>query len=288
MRIVIVKSPSFPRCNAYVGDWKRWAKKFRIVAAATIIILAAHSITRESAASNLVPVPEPLRGSYSAAGGDYDCSAGGRIGQGEFNVEGVKSGINGALKLLEDCPACRQFYGKVDPVDLLNKLVKTRKVIVTKWLPRNWKTTGPPSRWPIGDLKPWDKGDVSVSIELSPIGHGGKQYLRPCIYINPAEFMVTGGDYLDSGNKGLSLDQARVLVILHELAHCAGVIPYDGDKDPKVSAWKSVQNTLCVRRNCFPCAEHTSACKPEPFPHPVTKPSEVRTVKNLHQERNRQ
>jgi hypothetical protein len=298
MRLVKLKPLRVRRCGAYAEDFRHSIKALRLAAVVTVfVLLAAHPVTTLSTSSNSAAEPESPSASYSGAGGDYDCSAGGRLGRGKFPREGVKRGIEEAIKILEGCPACRKFYGNVEPINYLKHLVKSGKVIVSDRLPKTWLSIGPPSRWRIDDLKRWkNKEYIAVTVELlpkvdakmRPVVDDAWEFKRPCIYINPDGFMITGAGFDGSLTKGMTLDQKRALVILHELAHAAGAIPKDGDTNQDVTRWKSTQNSVCVKSNCFPCAEHTSVCAPPPFTQPTPKPNGGNTVKSSSKERNRQ
>ena len=80
----------------------------------------------------------------------------------------------------------------------------------------------------------------------------------PCVYINKANFVVTGAPA--PPNFGLYLlypNEQREMAILHELAHVAGVIQFDGDEKGDLKGTKSLANTSCIRANCVPCTELT-------------------------------
>ena len=289
MRISKLKPSLIRRCGTRTGDFKH---SLRLATVA--VLLAAHPVATRPISPSPAPEPETLRGS-PFGGNNYDCSAKGQIGKGDFPLEGDKKSIDDAIKLLEDCPACQQFYSKVKPVSYLKWLSESGKIIVTEALPLDWdRRKGPAkaSEWPIGPIADhgWKPGEIALTYELSPTGDGLGKFDRPCIYINPSEFMVTGRDYSDKANEGLTLDQARALVMLHELAHAAGAIQLDGRKgqDPKITASKSLHNSLCVKRNCFnfPCAERMSICPA--FPRSAPKSNNGKSVKSPPHERNRQ
>src|SRR6266404_6761194 len=41
----------------------------------------------------------------------WDCTAGGRIGQNQFDSSGVQRGVALALEVLKHCPTCRKLFG---------------------------------------------------------------------------------------------------------------------------------------------------------------------------------
>lgn len=231
-----------------------------------VILLSAQSVSTSPSTGKFFPVSDLAPSYDSASIADYDCSAGGRIGKGEFSQAGLEEGINEALVVLNKCTSCKKFYGSVDPKELLERLVATKKIIVTKMLPRTLIRNSPKGKWRIDELKSWRKTNVAAAVNLSPKLPKGV-WNKPCIYVNPSQFLVVDVGFEYSDTKGLSRKQARALALLHELAHIANVIPRDDHQgNDEVSSWKSSQNTLCVRQNCFECLEPPTTCIHPPIP----------------------
>lgn len=246
--------------NSYVRGAQLFARAFPLVATTAIIFLSLQTSTASSRAGHPDSDSVALSSAYSARPRFWDCSVGGRVSKINSSEKGVEQGISEALKMLENCPSCREFFGDDDPIMLLKQLVRIKAIVVSDFVPKNFTPTGPNGAWRIGEIwQLWKiTSAVAVTVDISPPnGMARARMVKPCIYVNPSSMLVTDGE-----SYGDALAQVRGIVILHELAHVAGVIPVDGLS--KRGTKRGSENTLCVMRNCLPCANKSSPCLKDP------------------------
>ncbi|HVQ38406.1 MAG TPA: hypothetical protein VMS31_12780, partial [Pyrinomonadaceae bacterium] len=161
--------------------------------------------------------------------------------------EYIEQAIDDALKILKDCELCRQMFdseGSNYPIDLLEQLRRDKAIIISPEAPTRWKLSA--------NRK---KLTVKLSQKLNSAAAGVVDLLErragemglPCIYVNPTGFMVTGSRAENFGLYGLEPRVQRSVALIHELAHVAGVLQFDGDEgeEPKNNV-KSGANTNCV------------------------------------------
>ena len=185
---------------------------------------------------------------------DWDCTGNKRIRTDQFSTKGVQEGVNEALKLLENCSHCREFFGSFDAAATLRRLMKMGAIIVSDVMPK-----GLPRK--IEDLKlvPVKQSAAAVTIDFSTRQAG--PFFKPCIYVNPKKFLVVDETSVEGfGLKDLTLTQARGVAILHELAHIADVLPSDGSVG--MPAEMSIRNTTCIRKKCIACDASGKPCFP--------------------------
>ena len=221
-------------------------------AAGAAIILLLYSTTALSKTARIASERRVTSNEYSMRPRAWDCSVRGQIRNVEFETKGVDQGINEALKVLQDCQSCRDLFGDDDPIALLKQLVRLNAIIVSKTGPATYKQDwlgGPYRITGFGPLSPFPVEAVTLDLFQFLGGHQLKM-IAPCIYIDPTSILVRS-----DSRDGPALARDRALVILHELAHAAGVIPMDY-RDSK----RSRENSECVQRNCIPCGQQVSPC----------------------------
>lgn len=250
------------------------ARRYRlsISAIAVSILLSTQSAIALSRATRLISEPETF--SVSVPPITYDCYAGKKIPKGKYSDEGLKEGIEEALAILEKCESCRKFYGSFDPIARLKELDKIKAIIMSDLVPTNREQIkGFRDYFRFTTFERMDESDAEVAA-LSPFKNKYGEMIRPCIYVNPSGVLGNNNPHLGSFASGLTRRQTRAVVILHELAHIAGNIPKD-NKNVKDSEWKSLENSRCIRENCFVCAIHPIACvhRPVPKSHPKPEPN---------------
>lgn len=271
MRIANLSSTRPPGRKAYVRGFQPLASVIRLIALAAPLLLCTQSVTASA-------------GGRPAHGRRYDCTLGGELPRDESGNKWVKEGIGEAKKILRDCRACRQFYGSDDPLDRLEELEDMKAIFVSERVPNGERAPEPP--WGFTKFISFQEMEVKLVaaiIELDPFKTSG-EFVKPCIYVNPAAFLAADLPVEGGGYDGLPPAQARGLAILHELAHAMDVIPSDGVivqtetrkgrrviKRSRRREDRSVENTKCIRNNCLPCAEQCMRCLVKPPRHPSHK-----------------
>ena len=194
----------------------------------------------------------------------YDCITG-DIGKANGSRERLKEAINEALDILKECSACHQFYGGDGAVKRLTEMRDKDKIVLTVNYPELFEPVG--SAYYPKDSPEFDKGDLAVAKDMEPT-KPRKTYLQPCIFVNSDSWMTHDDMPMYYPYKGLPLRRARGIAILHEFGHTVGVIPSDapleGEEDGMKSAWRSSENTLCVKKVCESCADSYAPCVHKP------------------------
>lgn len=187
----------------------------------------------------------------------YDCAGNipHRSIEGEQNVERA---IDDALHLLETCEACRRMFS-TNPtyaINLLKRLRRDKVIIISDSYPAVSRLSPDGKRLKVYESK---KLQSAAALTRGLVKSKSRELVRPCIYINPTEFIVTGKRAENYALYLLDPPVQRAVAMLHELAHVAGILPPDGEPDqPKDLKGRSVANTDCVRSNCVSCV--FSAC----------------------------
>jgi hypothetical protein len=183
---------------------------------------------------------------------DWECPRNRSIPANQFSTEGIQQGFNEALKILENCPTCRQFFGDFDAASSLRRLMKMGAILISDVVPRGL----PPKKRDV-EFVTMPESAAALTMDYSLRQDG--TFYKPCIYVNPKRFLVVEETSLHGyGLEGLPLAQARGVAILHELAHVAVVIPHDGSKG--MHAEQSKKNTICIRQKCLICDGSRQPC----------------------------
>jgi hypothetical protein len=249
MRIVKVVSSLTPKGKAHAWGFQFFARAVRVVAGVALVF-SGQTPTHPATSSAQAPKPNssPTR---SISSRDWDCSWNKRIPTNQFSTKGVEQGINEALKILENCSSCREFFGKFDAAAILKRLMKMGAIIVSEVMPKGLPVKGSLELIPVKETA------AAVTIDFSPRQVG--PFFKPCIYVNPRKFLVDDeASFERFGLEGLTLAQARAVAILHELAHIADVIPSDGSV--AMGAEMSKKNTTCIRKKCLACDASRQPC----------------------------
>lgn len=193
----------------------------------------------------------------------YDCTWGGQITRGQ--EEGLNEGIKAAIDLLGECPACKQFLGGEDTIELLKKLRDDKRFVVSNYGPEYFAIDRVNNRYRFGPFRKLPMSTVARIVDFIPARNSLAKgtYARPCIYVNAARLLAINEPIPEGNNR--TLREERALVVLHELAHVVDVIYREDDGTPnneKSVELKSRHNTVCVIGNCFPCAKASTACPP--------------------------
>jgi hypothetical protein len=224
-----------------------------IVRRLLILVFTSHALVNPLATNcqpsvGLAATPAVKRNSTrsSESAASWDCT-----GKGEWGTTilppHIIDAINLAEKTLRDCGSCRVIYGDADPLELLDTLVKKKAIVMATRIPIIRKT--------IRRSKPKsDPIDPRYAAQILDLTGRNVDYPRPCVFINATSksFMAANVPPENYGLYGLSLLEARAVVILHELGHYANAIQ-DDSLDPEGRI--SFANTDCIRLNCMPCLE---------------------------------
>ena len=250
MRILKVASSLTPKGKTHAWGFQLFARAVRVVAGVALMFSGQ---TTPYAAISSAQVPKSNSSSaLSISSRDWDCTGNKRIPTNRFNTNGLQQGVNEALKLLEKCSSCRDFFGKFDAAATLKRLMKMDAILVSEVMPK-----GLPQREKDLTLVPVKETAAAVTIDYSTRQAG--PFYKPCIYVNPKKFLVVEETSVEGfGLEGLTLAQARGVAILHELAHIADVIPSDGSVG--MTAETSIRNTACIRKRCMACDGSRQAC----------------------------
>ncbi|HET6980081.1 MAG TPA: hypothetical protein VFI24_27355 [Pyrinomonadaceae bacterium] len=161
----------------------------------------------------------------------------------------VDQAIDDALEILKTCESCRQLFNSEDSnyaIRLLARLKHNKVFVISEKTPLRWVVS---SDRKLKTIKTSNlKGAAGVVDLAAPRARG--EMIRPCIYLHPKKFIVTGEPAEYYALYGLKPAVQRAVAILHELGHVAGILQYDGDSS-KEERNKSVANTNCVRVNCI-------------------------------------
>ena len=250
MRILKVVSSLAPKGKTHAWGFQFAARAVGVVGAVALMLSGQTTATTASAQ---VPKSNSSQ-ALSMSSRDWDCTGNKRIRTDRFSTKGVQEGVNEALKLLENCSHCREFFGGFDAAATLKRLMKMGAIIVSDVMPK-----GLPRKIEDLQLVYVKQSAAAVSIDFSKRQAG--PFFKPCIYVNPEKFLVVDVPSVEGfGMKGLTLAQARGVAILHELAHIADVIPSDGSVG--MPAEMSVRNTTCIRKKCIVCDASGKPCFP--------------------------
>lgn len=183
---------------------------------------------------------------------DWKCPRNTSSSANQFSTEGIQQGVNEALKLLENCPTCRQFFGDFDAAPSLRRLMKMGAILISDVVPKGLPPKG-------RDVEFVPMPEVAAAVTMDYSLRNEDVFYKPCIYVNPKRFLMVEETSLQGyGLEGLPLAQARGVAILHELAHVADVIPSDGSKGMFLE--QSKKNTICIRQKCLICDGNRQPC----------------------------
>ncbi|HSD45817.1 MAG TPA: hypothetical protein VLB87_04310 [Pyrinomonadaceae bacterium] len=164
--------------------------------------------------------------------------------------ENVEQAIDDALELLNTCATCRRMFGK-DPnyaSKLLKKLRREGVIVISEFVPvRSRLSTDGKHLKVYASLQLKDAAAVRDLVDSK-----SRAMVKPCIYINPNEFIVTGKRAENYAMYGLRPPLQRAVAILHELGHVTGALGEDGEDTAQMRK-RSTANTSCVRENCVSC-----------------------------------
>lgn len=195
-----------------------------------------------------------------------------RIRRPELQAQGVKQGIEEAFRILRGCESCRKlFFGKDYPIDFLEKLNRIEAIFVSEKVPVEMvQVGGPKGRWRVRrigtpPLENWAAGIVDLSSEPANPPY---PMIEPCIYVNPKQLLV---EDMGPHGDGFNLAHERAMMIIHELAHAAGVIFDDSVNEHRSNAEAerlSRKNSKCITENCLLSCSKGSFCFDNPTPPP--------------------
>jgi hypothetical protein len=208
----------------------------------------------------------------------WDCTDGGIV-RPKSRAKGIDEGIDEALRMLRNCESCRALFNREDPIKLLKRLDEMGAIFESNQAPM-WVNKPGFRSW-VGSIgKITYEFAWAITIDVS--GERPKltyPMIKPCIYVNPAGGLVRE----PQGYTKEDLARERGLLIIHELAHAAGMIPHDG-KDPKegitaeISLKLSIKNQQCIKNHCSPCL--SGAWKTLCYDKSLTKPPSRRRRKS--------
>lgn len=209
----------------------------------------------------------------------YDCSGGLRQDS-KAGQEYIEQAINDALDILKRCKYCRQMFdseGSDYAIELLERLRQDKVIIISAKAPTRWILSHDHKTLKVIETENLNES-AAVVVDLARSRTG--EMKKPCMYINPAGFIVTGARAENFGLYRVPPHVQRAVAILHELGHIAGVLQYDGQaKEDPLGNRKSVENTDCVRANCISC----KAFRPCPnAPEPLKQQRSKRKISNLN------
>ncbi len=163
----------------------------------------------------------------------------------------IEQAIKDAIDILKNCQQCWKLFDSEDPnyaINLLMELQRDQVIVISEESPLRFIFSS--DRY----LKVFESAKLvggAATVDLAGARTG--QMKRPCIYIHPKRFLVTGQKAEAYGLFGLEAPEQRAVAILHELAHVAGIIQPDEGLN-KEGKSKSVENTDCIRLNCKSCS----------------------------------
>jgi hypothetical protein len=251
----IVKNFTAPRGRVHVRDLGTGRAAIQFAVAASVLLLLVHPVPGQSGTTRQL---SQSRQDSSLWIKDWDCSFNGLISRKAYDNASVEQGIREARKLLQNCPTCRDVFGQVDPIRLLDRLNSLHAIFMSRQVLRNYEHTQAGAL--IVELRFQPKPDahaVTQDISIKSLLEGrmllSLPLRKPCIYVNPESDLFSAEPRANYGN----LAQMRGIMILHELGHVAGSLPFDGGSQDLP---KSKQNTACVMKNCLPCGERVMPC----------------------------
>jgi hypothetical protein len=189
----------------------------------------------------------------------------------------IEQAIKDAIAILKKCAQCWKLFDSEDPdyaVNLLTRLKQDQVIVIAEKSPVRWILSSDRR------LKVIESGKLpGAAGTLDLAGPRTGEMKRPCIYIHPKGFLVTGELADGYGLFGLEPPEQRAVAILHELAHVAGIIQPDEGLTEQ-GQYKSVANTNCIRVNCIsgsimrPCPGVPLRIKPPRTP-PTLNPAKL-------------
>ncbi len=221
-------------------------------------ILLGPDFTPANSIQTKRPTPKqrrPLRRSVISPG--YDCVGELRQHITETGKQNIEQAIDDALDILRNCESCRQVFHERDSnyaIRLLEKLRRDQVFIISEETPLTFNLSNNRKRLKILTRSSLNDAAAGVVDLAARKARPGGPMLKPCIYVNPRGFIVTGKRAEGFGLYVLNPAMQRALAILHELGHVAGVLQRDGGETEELRH-KSVRNTNCIRLNCTLCKE---------------------------------
>jgi hypothetical protein len=217
------------------------------------------------------PQPTIKEKSTPSVSPKYDCS-GGLQQYSETGQAYIERAIDDALDILKRCALCSRIFDSEDPnyaIELLERLRRDKVIIISAEAPTRWALSPDRKKLKVISSERLDEAAAAV-IDLA--GPRDGEMKRPCIYVNPTGFIVTGRPAEKFALYGLKPHVQRAVAMLHELGHVAGVIQYDGEetKEPQDNG-KSAANTNCIRWNCISCKVY-QPCPGAPEPLKLRRP----------------
>ena len=165
----------------------------------------------------------------------------------------MEKAIVDALDKLSSCKSCQLMFDREDEkygLRLLTRLRDDKVIIISENVPTDW-IVGSSGKLVV---KAYERLGTAGAETIDRLKSRSGEMPEPCIYINAANFMVTGEPAEDYGLYGLEHSEQRTLALLHELGHVARALQSDAAEPPSPQGHpKSAANTNCVRENCHTC-----------------------------------
>ena len=212
-------------------------------------MLPPFSPTAHSAQTQRTPPPQrqSTGTTRQSSSPKYPCS-GQLLRDTKVETRYIEQAIKDAIDILKKCEQCWKLFDSEDPnyaINLLMGLVRDQVIVISEESPFDFTFSSDRNLKVIKSEKL-----LGAAGTLDLRGPVAGKMVRPCIYIHPRRFLVTGQRAEGYGLYGLEPPEQRAVAILHELGHVAGVIQSD-EGLTKDGTDKSVANTDCIRKNCI-------------------------------------
>lgn len=231
-------------------DWLAWLIAVGILVAALFSTFQLPVVSKQSP-HHVFAQKHKRNNRETSVSPKYDCSG----GLPHSSIDGnlfVEEAIDEALDILTKCESCRRMFGTKDPdyaIKLLKRLRRDKVILISESAPTVFKLSPNGKRLKVYESEGL-KDAAAVSLDVGK--RRGKEMENPCVYINPKEFIATGGRAENYALYRLNPITQRALAIIHELGHVAGILSQDGGQTEELRK-KSVANTDCIRQNCISC-----------------------------------
>jgi hypothetical protein len=136
-------------------------------------------------------------------------------------------------------------------IDLLARMKRDNAIIVSAALPARFRLSKDKKKLTIIHS---EKLNTTPAVTIDLAGNRSGEMLLPCIYVNIDGFVAKERQADNYALYPLDRKIQRAVGLLHELAHAAGVIQFDGQVSENGNYDESAANTDCVRRNCILCS----------------------------------
>jgi hypothetical protein len=249
----------FPSIKNRRFTWRVGFSMIFSLAATALPLCPTQVIPKEATATKQAATTENAVPVLMSPKHKYNC-----FGKQVYSKEGQRNlerAIADALQILKGCKSCQQMFDRTNPnyaIDLLERLDRDKVFIISSVIPRTFLLGRDHQLLRVSSFQKFNKAAAATLDLASALGgrKTGEEMRKPCIYINPDAFIVSGKPAEDYALYGLEPAVQRAIAILHELGHVAGILPLDNDGDRKSAA-----NTDCVRLNCISC-EAFHQCDP--------------------------